>query len=244
MKRRIYFLVMMAVFFSAIAYSRSAGIRVLVVTGGHDYNQSSFTELFESMSGTISYKIVPFPEAFSMFTVQKRNEFDVVVFYHMWKTITEEQKNDMIDCFWQGKPLVVLHHSICAFDKWDVYQHLIGGRYFNDTSIIEGRVFPPSTYKHDVYIPIYVKDSANPITRGISDFELFDEVYGGFYVERSVTTLLTTDHPDSSPLIGWSHYYGRSRVVTIQPGHDTPAFQNAAYRKLLLQAIEWVYRGK
>ncbi len=148
---------MTAALFSAIAYSQPAAIRVLVVTGGHDYNQSTFTELFESMSGSISYKIVPFPEAFSMFTSQKRNEFDVVVFYHMWQTITEEQKNDMIDCFRQGKPLVALHHSICAFDKWDEYMHIIGGRYFHDTSVVEGRVFPPSTYKHDVNVPIYCK---------------------------------------------------------------------------------------
>lgn len=235
---------MTAAFFSAIACSQTAGIRVLVVTGGHDYNQSTFTELFESMSGSISYKILPFPEAFSMFTPQKRNESDVVVFYHMWQTITEEQKSNMIDCFREGKPLVVLHHSICAFDKWDEYMHIIGGRYFHDTSAVEGRVFPPSTYKHDVNVRVNVIDSTNPVTRGITHFELFDEVYGGIYVEPGVTPLLTTDHPESSRMIGWSHYYGKSRVVTIQTGHDTPAFQSPLYRQLLLQSIEWVYRGE
>jgi len=235
---------MNAVLFYAITYSQPAAIRVLVVTGGHDYNQTSFTELFESMSGTISYKIVPFPEAFSMFSSQKRNEFDIVVFYHMWQTITNEQKSNMIDCFRQGKPLVALHHSICAFDKWDEYMHILGGRYFHDSSFVGGIVFPPSTYKHDINVPIKIMDNSNPITRGIADFELFDEVYGGFYVEPGVTTLLTTNHPDSSPIIGWSHDYGNSRVVTIQPGHDTPAFQSPVYRKLLLQAIEWACLGE
>ncbi len=196
------------------------------------------------MSGSISYKIAPFPEAFSMFTSQKRNEFDVVVFYHMWQTITEEQKSDMIDCFRQGKPLVALHHSICAFDNWDEYMHLLGGRYFHDSTVVEGKAFPPSTYKHDVSVAITVKDKTNPVTWGIADFELFDEVYGGFYVEPGVTSLLTTSHAESSPIIGWSHSYGKSRVVTIQPGHDTPAFQSPVYRKLILQAIEWAYRGK
>jgi type 1 glutamine amidotransferase len=244
MKKRIFIVLMTAALFSSITYSQPAAIRILVVTGGHDYNQSSFAELFESMSGTISYKIVPFPEAFSMFTPQKRNEFDVVVFYHMWQTITREQESDIIDCFRQGKPLVALHHSICAFDKWDEYMHIIGGRYFRDTSVVEGKVFPPSTYKHDVSVPIIVKDNSNPVTRGIADFELFDEVYGGFYVEPDVTSLLTTNNPDSSPIIAWSHDYWNSRVVTIQPGHDTPAFQSPVYRQLLRQAIEWVYRGK
>jgi type 1 glutamine amidotransferase len=244
MKNRICFLLIAAVLFPAIACSQPAGIRVLVVTGGHDYNQSTFTGLFDSMSGSLSYKVVSFPEAFSMFTPQRRNEFDAVVFYHMWQTITDEQKGNMIDCFRQGKPLVALHHSICAFGKWDEYMHLIGGRYFQDSSVVDGKVFPPSTYKHDVKVPIHVSDNISPVTRGISDFELFDEVYGGFYVEPGVTSLLITGQPDSSPVIGWSHYYGKSRVVTIQPGHDTPAFQSPVYRKLLLQAIEWACRGK
>lgn len=244
MKRRFYFLIVTAALFSAIAYSQPALVRVLVVTGGHDYNQSAFNALFESMSGSLSYKVVPFPEAFSMFKEKRRSEFDVVVFYHMWQPITEEQKGDMIDCFRQGKPLVVLHHSICAFDKWDEYTHIIGGRYFHDTSVVEGKIFPPSTYKHDVNVPIKVKDKKNPVTRGLTDFELYDEVYGGFYVEPGVTPLLITDHPESSPTIGWSHYYGKSRVAVIQSGHDTQAFESPVYRQLLRQAIEWVFRGE
>jgi type 1 glutamine amidotransferase len=244
MKRLILIFLMTAASLSAIAYSQPAAFRVLVITGGHDYEQSSFAEMFKSMSGTLSYKIISFPEAFSMFTPEKRGEFDVVVFYHMWQTITEEQKNDMIDCFRQGKPLVVLHHSLCAFDKWDEYMHLVGGKYFHDTTVVEGTVYLPSTYRHDVNVPIKISDNTNPVTRGIADFQLFDEVYGGFYVEPGMITLLTTSHPESSPIIGWSHKYGNSRVVTIQPGHDTPAFQSPVYRKLLLQAIEWAYRGK
>lgn len=235
---------MAAALFSAMTYSRPAAIRVLVVTGGHDYNEATFNALFESMSGSVTFKIVSFPDAFSMFTAQKRNNFDVVVFYHMWQTVTEEQKSDMIDCFRQGKPLVVLHHSICAFDKWDEYMHLVGGRYFHDTTTVEGKIFPPSTYKHDVKVPVRVTGSNNPVTRGIDGFELFDEVYGGMYAEPGVTALLTTSHPESSPVIGWVHKYGNSRVVTIQSGHDTPTFENPIYRKLVFQAIEWVYSGE
>lgn len=244
MKKRIFIILMSAALFSGIAYSQPGVIRVLVITGGHDYNQATFNALFESMSGTISYNVVPFPEAFSLFKEKSRNEFDVIVFYHMWQSITEEQKGDMIDCFRQGKPLVVLHHSICAFDKWDEYTHIIGGRYFHDTSVVEGKIFPPSTYKHDVNVLIQVKDRKNPVTKGITDFELYDEVYGGFYVEPGVTPLLITGHPESSPVIGWSHSYGKSRMAVIQPGHDTPAFENAVYRRLLRQAIEWAFRGE
>ena len=39
---------------------KPVAMRVLVVTGGHDYDQSSFNEMFESLSGNVSYKIIPF----------------------------------------------------------------------------------------------------------------------------------------------------------------------------------------
>ena len=123
--------------------------------------------------------------------------------------------------------------------------HLIGGKYFHDTSVMLKELFfhrQPTGMMFNV--PIRVKDNTNPVTRGIADFELFDEVYGGFYVEPGMTALLTTNHPESSPVIGWSHTYGNSRVVTIQSGHDTPTFESPVYRKLLLQAIEWAYRGE
>jgi len=34
----------------------------------------------------------------------------------MWQDITEEQKKVFTECLSQGKPVVALHHSICAFD--------------------------------------------------------------------------------------------------------------------------------
>jgi type 1 glutamine amidotransferase len=66
-----------------------------------------------------------------MFLTENRSKYDVVVFYHMWQTITDEQAEIFADCIRQGKPLVVLHHSICAYDDWPEYMNIIGGKYFH-----------------------------------------------------------------------------------------------------------------
>ena len=79
------------------------------------------------------------------------------------------------------------------------------------------------------------------MTRGIKDFEIFDETYKGYYVEPGVKPLLTTSESSSTPVIGWTKNYGRARVVTIQSGHDVPTFENPEYRRLLKQSVEWVY---
>jgi type 1 glutamine amidotransferase len=138
---------------------------------------------------------------------------------------------------------VALHHSICAYDDWPEYFNIIGGKYFHKPTTVNGKEYAVCSYIHDVYFKVKVVDPMNPVTKGIQDFEIFDETYKGYYVEDGVTPLLTTDEPGSTPVIGWSKKYGKARVVTLQSGHDVPTFENPNFRKLLKQSIEWVYKG-
>jgi hypothetical protein len=86
-----------------------------------------------------------------------------------------------------------------------------------------------------------VAKKKHPVTKGVKDFEIFDETYKGYYVAKDVVPLLTTTEASSTPVIGWSHTYGKARVVTLQSGHATPTFQNENFRKLLKQSILWTF---
>jgi type 1 glutamine amidotransferase len=228
-------------FYSATTPSKH--IRILVITGGHDYNVDQFNQMLASLGDNISYQVSELPAAYDMFLPGNRSKYDVLVFYHMWQTITEEQANMLADCIRQGKPLVALHHSICAYDDWPEYTNIIGGKYFHKPTILNGKEYPACSYIHDLNFRVRIVNPENPVTKGLTDFEIFDETYKGFYVEETVTPLLTTDEPSSTPVIGWSKMYGKARIVTLQSGHDTPTFENPNYRKLLRQAIEWVYNN-
>jgi type 1 glutamine amidotransferase len=161
----------------------------------------------------------------------------------MWQTITEEQAKVFAECIEEGKPVVALHHSICAYDDWPEYIKIIGGKYFHKPTVIYGKTYAVCSYIHDVHFKVKVVDPKNPVTKGLSDFEIFDETYKGYYIENGVTPLLTTDEPGSTPVIGWSKKYGNARIVTLQSGHDVATFENPNFRKLLKQSIEWVYKG-
>lgn len=226
------------------ADSPAKPIRILVITGGHDYKVEEFNQMLASLSDNIIYQIAELPSAYEMFLPENRSKYDVLVFYHMWQTITEEQATVLADCIRQGKPLVVLHHSICAFDDWPEYINIIGGKYFHKPTTVKGKEYPACSYVHDLHFKVRIVNPENPVTKGMTDFEIFDETYKGFYVEEGTTPLLTTDEPTSSPVIGWSKMYGKSRVVTLQSGHDVPTFENPNFRKLLKQSVEWVYKGQ
>lgn len=215
-------------------------IRVLVITGGHDYNKKEFSSMLRSLEPEITCSIAELPAAYDMFLPVNRDKYDVLVFYHMWQTITSEQAKILSECIKEGKPLVALHHSLCAYDDWPEYWNIIGGKYFHKETSYKGKTFQPCSYIHDIHFNIKIASSDHPVTKGIRDFPVFDETYKGYYVDESVMPLLITDEPSSSPVIGWVKTYGMSRIVVLQSGHDVPTFQNADFRKLLRQSINWV----
>src|SRR5690606_11019928 len=102
------------------------------------------------------------------------------------------------------------------------YERIIGGSYPEERGK-EGVVSAALGYKHGVEFDVQTA-VRHPVTLGLKDFKLLDEIYWGFRTSREVTPLLTTSHPKSGNPIGWAHKYKRSRVVVIQPGHGPGVF--------------------
>ena len=243
MKYFLSILVFCFVTFVTIANPPAKPIRILVITGGHGYKVEQFNQMLSGLGDKITYQVAELPAAYDMFLPENRTQYDVLVFYHMWQKITDEQAKLFADCISEGKPVVALHHSICAYDDWPEYWNIIGGKYFHKPTTFRGKEYQPCSYIHDLHFNVKVVDNKNPVTKGVSDFPIFDETYKGYYVEDGVTPLLTTDEQSSTPLIGWSKKYGKARIVVLQSGHDAPTFENPNFRKLLKQSIEWVYQG-
>ena len=240
-KIRLLLLLILTFFFKITSAEPPLQIRILVITGGHDYPKDQFNQMLAGIGENITYQIAELPAAYEMFLPKNRDKYDVLIFYHMWQEINDEQAKEFSECIRNGKPLVVLHHSICAYDNWPEYIEIIGGKYFHKPAMINGKEYPACSYIHDVHFRVRIADRNHPVTAGLGDFDIFDETYKGYYVEPGVRPLLLTDEPSSNPVIGWTKRYGKSRVVTLQCGHDVPTFENPDFRKLLKQSIEWVY---
>jgi type 1 glutamine amidotransferase len=217
-------------------------VRLLVITGGHGYEKEPFNEMLSSLGPEISFEIAELPSAYEMFKPENRNRYDVLVFYHMFQTISTEQQADLAGCIRDGKPVVALHHSICAYDNWEEYWRIIGGKYFHKTTVFNGTEYKPGTYIHDLNFRALIADKKHPVTRGVDDFDLLDETYQGYWVDPSARVLVTTSEKSSTPVIGWAKKYGKAKIVVLQSGHDRHTFSNSSFRKLLKQSVEWVVK--
>jgi type 1 glutamine amidotransferase len=206
-----------------------APLRVLVVTGGHDYPTSFYT-LFEQPGLAWDHETTT--EA--AFRRDLRGRYDVVVLYDMPATLSAAGRAHFQAFAESGKGIVAMHHAICSYNDWDWYRDLIGARY--QVAPAAGR--PASSYKHDETIPVVVA-RPHPVTAGLTLREIHDETYKGMWLSPHNTVLLTTTHPLADPPLAWISAYPRSRVVAIQPGHGREAHVHPDYRTLVHRAILW-----
>ncbi len=213
---------------------RDDPIRVLIITGGHEFEREEFFSIFDDHPDITWFEGVQF-KAQRYFAAPRRDDYDVMVWYDMVPDIAPSAQRDLVDLLEEGKPLVALHHSIATYSKWPETINILGGRY--NLGEVDGK--PGSTFKHDVDVDVKIADASHPITVGMDDFTIHDEVYKSMVIQPDVKPLLTTDHPDSDKLIGWTHRYGNSPVAYLQGGHDAKAFANPNYQRLVVQAIRW-----
>ena len=212
--------------------------KVLVLTGGHGFKREPFFRMFAD-NPDIAFSEAKHSQAAEGYESDDLLKQDAVVLYDMPKTITDAQKAKFMSLFERGIGLVVLHHALCAYQQWPEYERIIGGRYAEPGNK-PGVVTEAVGYEHDVDVPVKILARDHPVTAGLKDFTIHDEIYWGFRVGADVTPLLTTTHPKSGKPLGWARTEGKSRVVFIQLGHGPEAFGDSNYRRLVAQSIAWV----
>lgn len=215
-------------------------MNLLIVTGGKQFDRAGFFAMFDSFAG-VNWREAAYPRAAEILSGDGVGAYDVLVFYDTCQVIDDGQKASMLQWLNDGQPCLFLHHTLVSFQGWEEYSRILGGRYYHPKGWrgpLPARGY--STFRHDVDIPVRIVDPAHPVTAGMRDFVIHDEVYGNFDIEPGVTPLLETDHPENEPLVAWTHTYGASNIVYIQFGHDNRAYTNPNYRQLVFNAIRWL----
>lgn len=214
-------------------------IRVLLTTGGHAFQEEPFYAMFDGMKD-VEYTKAEMPKDAGLLRPGLEQKFDAIVMYDMCKPgISPEQQKAFIELLNSGIGLVSLHHNLGGHRDWDEFRNIIGGKFVLADSVIEGKEYTKSTWSHGEDLDVTVADKKHPITKGLKDFTIHDETYGGYFVSPDVQVLLTTDHAKNEPRLAWVKSYGNSRVFYLMLGHDGMAYENPNYAKLVNRGIRW-----
>lgn len=212
-------------------------VNVLLIVGGHSFDTTEFFELFNSLEG-IEMDSVYYPEAMDILQSEWTDAYDVLAFYDYMPDLPMADSLVFQKLTRQGKPLLFLHHALCSFQHWEGYMDMLGGKYVMPGPGVDSALF--SDYEHDIDMDIEVMDRKHPVTLGMEDFSIHDEGYSNIAMAPGITPLLKTDHPDSSPMMGWTQSSDQSTIVYLMLGHDRQAYENPAFKQLMRQSIHWL----
>ena len=234
-------LFVVALFFAAapLFAEEAKTINILIVTGGHGFDQPYFYKMFDTMPN-VRYDKAELPKDMDLLAPGLEKKYDLLLTYDMNNfPVSSGQWEQFAKLIELGMPLLVMHHSICGYDDWQLYWKMIGGKYLHKPVEIDGKSYPASSYKHDLDMKIEIADKEHPITRGVENFTIHDEGYKGMYIREGVHVLLKTDHPEATTEVAWTTQYGKAPIFVIVLGHDKHSYENPGLRKILFQGIEW-----
>jgi uncharacterized protein len=201
-------------------------LRVLVIAGGHGYPVQPFRAVFAGFTD-MECTFVDEKVGGEAFDDTSNWNYDAIVLYNYMKKLSEKQQANFLGLLDRGVGLMILHHAIYGYRPWPEFQKMVGV-----TSWLSGA-------KDNVDMKIHVEDPKHPITQGLSDFAITDEVYKGHGLDPKAHVILSTDEPTNAKAVAWVHTYRKSPVCYFQLGHDAKAYGNEQFQTVLGRAIRW-----
>ena len=149
------------------------------------------------------------------------------------------QQSAILDYVRSGHGFVSLHAADNAAPDWSPeWKQMLGGVY-SHVGLPDGKAIKG-------HYTVKVADPSSPITQGMNDFELDDELYANMQMLPDVKPLLTIDHLGKTWPVAWTWAYGSGRVFHISLGHrdfgpDKPdPLTDPNLSQIILRGVEFV----
>jgi len=248
---------------------------ILIITRGHPFERDPFFEMIDSTG--YSWTHIEHPVAQDYLISDSVKNYKAIIFYDMpgidFETAppkptffapSEDFKSGFIDLLKYGIGCVFIHHSIASWPLWEEYGNIVGGRFLYQPGNVRGIEKPDSGYRHDINYTVS-KVGSHPITEGIKDFEITDELYLAEIFEEDINPILISNyefkdsnfysaaralegemysnknwnHDDGVNIVGWTKSYESSAIVYLQFGDGPSSYINKNFRQLIKQSIDW-----
>jgi hypothetical protein len=201
-------------------------LKVAVIQDWHPYDAISFQEMLDSMP---EFKF--YVQNIDILAEDKENlpQYDAFLFYGLGLKIPETGKAvEKFSAEFLGSTsagIVLLHHAILNYNKWDIWDEITG---FKSRSM---------TYHPNQNVNFDIADLDHPITKGLAPFSLIDETYKMDNPEDS--PLIVTDHELSLRTVAWTRQYKNSKVFCYASGHDANSYNNSTFREIVRRGLLW-----
>ena len=240
MKRLSYLLSLL--FFSLVTTTHSQsmtsdliGKKVLVVYGGWEgHHPKFFADKISSWLISQGAK-VQLADSTSVYTDTKLlNGLDLIIQHITMSDLPYKQSQGLVNAIASGVGLAGCHGGLGdSFRENTEYQYMVGGQFV----------------KHpggQVSYTVNIKNTDDPIVKGINDFSLYSEQYY-MHVDPAIEVLATTRFSGKHdswiagvevPVV-WKKAFGKGRVYYNAIGHSEKDFNIPEVWNLITRGVQW-----
>ena len=231
-----------------------AKIRTLLLSGAnnHDWTRSTpFVRDLLNGSGTFDVTVTEDPSA-TLEDAEGLEGYDLIFSDYNGPAWSDAAKAHFVAAVAGGTGLVILHAADNAFEGWVEYETMVALLWREGTGHGSYHEFEVTIVDHD-----------HPVTRGLADFRLWDELYHRLvHMHDAPCHVLATAYSDPETGGTGNHepmmtvqQYGDGRVYHHVLGHVWPGdpegnptcsmmtFENPDFQKALLRGCEWAATG-
>lgn len=224
------------------AGANEAKIKALLITGddvtAHNWKEiaAATREALES-SGRFEVRVSEDPLILESCSALAGYDLIVFTLYNRHlPAITPQAQENLLSFVKGGKGFFVQHLASASFKEWPEFGKLCGRHWVMGTS---GHG-PRSVFEAKII------DRQHPITKGLENFQVDDELYAKLQGNEEIHVLVEADSDwsgRSEPLV-FTRPYGEGRVVHNAFGHDAKAILNPSVRQIIARGAEWAAKGK
>ena len=225
------------------------GSKILLLSGGqrqhHGYRDQALY-LAGLLEDTGRYEVTIVEDA-AILETPAMKKYDLIVAHADRRDpefkLTPSQQEALFAYVKSGHGYVSIHGADNAAPDWQPEFRVMLGGIFSHVGLPDGKV-RKGTYA------IKIADTHHPITQGLQDFELKDELYYHMQMQPGVEPLATTEFDGNAWPVAWTRTFGAGRVFHTPLGHrdfgrdKLDPLANPNLLKLVLQGVDWVAEGK
>jgi uncharacterized protein len=227
-----------------------SGAKVYLLSGGqrehHGYREQAFY-LSRTLENTGRFQVTIGEDAAILDTPAIR-KYDLLIVAADRRDpeskFTRSQQESIFEFVRSGHGYVSIHGADNAAADWlPTWKEMLGG-VFSHIGQPDGKT-RKGTYT------VKIADTSSPITQGLRDFELKDELYYQMQMMPDIQLLATIEYQGVAWPVAWTRTFGKGRVFHTNLGHtgwrDRPEddpLRDPNLMRMIVQGMDWVVAGR
>jgi type 1 glutamine amidotransferase len=225
------------------------GAKVYLLSGGkrdhHGYRDQAFY-LANALENTGRFEVTIGEDAAILETPSIR-KYDLIIVTADRRDpefkFTTGQQEALFELVHSGRGFVSIHGADNAAQDWlPAWKEMLGG-VFSHFGL-------PDAKTRKGHFTVKIVDTSSPITRGITDFSIDDELYYQLQMMPDVRPLATVEYQGTAWPVAWTRTFGKGRVFHTTMGHrdfgpnKKDPLQDPNLGRMIIQAVDWVAAGR